>query len=379
MPLLSLKQLQVGGLELTSELLRALLQLTPNLTRLELFTTTPPVGLVQMLVDSCSRLEHLHLEFEYADDDALWDLCDEAARDMVNHLKYFALVYHQTLRNTPEDRMEILWRSLKSVETLRLWQIELNDAMLYSLSEALPKKLTALDLYSVSVAEPCSIGAWVEFFVTCGEQITSLSISHSQLPARLGQVIAKYCNHLEELVVRSCRFEDESVVAIVQRCGPTLKKLQLYDTYITELSIRAICGYCSELEELALFSTEHQLQQFEDSSLVSYIVAHGHLLRSLCIRGWKTTNIVLTSLANYARVLQELDFENDAGLEDATLRQVMKSCKLRQLNITTRHDCGGLTAEMIELVDKYYVFTKRIQNPLSLDMETIYGILYGSP
>ncbi|KAK9707686.1 putative VIER F-box protein 1 [Basidiobolus ranarum] len=378
-PLSSLKWLEVAGLELTGDLMKSLLRLTPNLARLETFTTAHPNDFVPIIVDSCKHLEHLHLEFEYAEEDILWDLCDEYAKDLVSHLKHFSLVYNQIVHDVPEEWMEILWRSFKSVETLRLWRVELNEAIIYSFSEALPKQLRILDLCSISVTEPSSLGAWEEFFVSCGGQLTSLTISHSLLPARLGHVIAKYCVRLEELVIRSCKFTDTSVIAVVQRCGSTLTKIKLYDTSFTESSLQAICENCNKLEELTLFRTEHWLQPLDTSPLVPYIVNHGAILRSLCIRGWKTTNELLNNLANHAQNLRELDFENDTGLQDSILQQVMKSCQLRQLNITTRHDCGGLTAEMIELVDKYYVFAKRIQNPLSLDMETIYGILYGSP
>ncbi|ORX64414.1 RNI-like protein, partial [Basidiobolus meristosporus CBS 931.73] len=275
--------------------------------------------------------------------------------------------------------MDTLWRSLNSLESFRLWRVDLNDTIISSWSRTPHSNLKTLDLCSISVVDASSVDIWDDFFSCCGKQLTSLSISHSLLPPRLGHVIARHCVRLEELVIRSCKFTDTSIVAVAQQRGRTLKKIKLYDTSFTEQSLRVICEECTQLEELVLFRTEHWLQPLDTTPLIAYMAEHGNLLRSLCVRGWRTTNGLLDSLARYGTNLQELDFENNSELKDALLQKVMKSCKLRQLNITSRNDCDGLSPELITLVDKHYVFAKRIQNPLALDMETIYGILYGSP
>ncbi|KAK9765079.1 hypothetical protein K7432_006885 [Basidiobolus ranarum] len=377
-PIASLKWLEIAGLELTEPLLRSLLTLTPNLTRLEIFTGSPPTNFISTIVNCCQQLDHLHFEFEYAEDDVLWELSNDNVRNTTSRLKHFSLIYNQVVYDIPEEWMESLWRSLTSLEVLRLWRVELSDTMIHSLSKMPIPKLRSLDICSTSVVESNSVEAWEEFFVSCGGQLTQLSISHSLLPARVGQIIAKYCVKLEELTIRSCKFTDASVVAVVEHCGDTLKKIKLYDTSFTEASLRAICDQCTKLEELVLFRTEHWLQPFDTTPLISYIAEHGYFLRSLCIRGWKATNDLLNSLADYGPNLQELDFENETELEDSVLQRVMACCQLRQLNITTQNDCAGLTPELIESVDKYYVFAKRLQNPLSLDMETIYGMLYSN-
>ncbi|KAF9434854.1 hypothetical protein BGZ76_007289 [Entomortierella beljakovae] len=251
----NLRSLRLSWTSITDEKLSDIIQSSPRISRLYLFSCRTLTSLSLLHISSLTRLEHLELKNMV--------LVDENA--IVGLLKSCAMLDHLAL------------------EDVRLDGITLNNL------DSIP-----LNLKTLTLTRSSPTGSFIKNILRNAPMIRELSMARNSFIVLFKEDLLPLfdmCKHISSLNLDSCkRIDSEAIITLIHAC-PGLERVNMCKTRIDDLGLEALTVHCTNVTSLSLSWSPF----FTDCGLLK-VLTSCHSLKFLDISTHEVTTANIFSL-----------------------------------------------------------------------------------